>query len=190
MQPDLLNKHDASTQENSRQLEAVLFVSETSLNRKKLRELLDWTEDTFDSALALLRLRLEDSALELAETASGFRMQVRSQHAALIQQLWPEKQSKLSQAMLETISIIAYKQPVTRADIEQIRGVSTSSAILRQLFDKGWIVEKGFRDLPGKPSLLHTTKAFLDAFSVQNLNELPELPELKSMDELSDSSAN
>lgn len=186
MQPDLLNKHDASTQENSKQLEAVLFVSETSLNRKKLRELLDWSEDTFDKALALLTLRLEDSALELAETATGFRMQIRAQHGGLINTLWPDKEQKLSQAMLETISIIAYKQPVTRADIEQIRGVSTSSAILRQLFDKGWIVEKGFRDLPGKPSLLHTTKQFLDAFSLQSLKELPELPELKAVDELGD----
>lgn len=186
MQPDLLNKHDASTQQNSRALEAVLFATETSLNRKKLKEQLNWSDDTFEKALALLHARLEDSALELVETASGFRMQIRQQHAALIQKLWPEKQSKLSQAMLETLSIIAYKQPVTRADIEQIRGVSTSSAILRQLFDKGWIVEKGFRDLPGKPSLLHTTAAFLDAFSLQTLKALPALPELKAVSEIAD----
>lgn len=183
MQQDLLNSDDAPVHLQSKQLEAILFASESSMNRKRLCELLDWSVETFENACDMLKKRLETSALELTETASGYRMQIRSQHAGLIHKLWPDKESKLSQAMLETISIIAYKQPVTRADIEQIRGVSTSSAILRQLFDKGWIHEKGYRDLPGKPALIHTSQVFLDAFNLKSLKELPELPALKAIDE-------
>ena len=92
--------------------------------------------------------------------------------------MFPQRLEHLSQALLETLSVIAYKQPVTRSDIEQVRGVTVSSNILRQLFDKGWIVEKGFRETLGRPALLHTTPEFLDAFGLEKLEDLPPLPEL------------
>ena len=92
--------------------------------------------------------------------------------------MFPQRLEHLSQALLETLSVIAYKQPVPRSDIEQVRGVTVSSNILRQLFDKGWIVEKGFRETLGRPALLHTTPEFLDAFGLEKLEYLPPLPEL------------
>lgn len=183
MQQDLLN-HSDNAKNHSLMLEALLFASETSLTQPKIMQLLNWDKQSFDNAVIGLQGRLENSAVELINSASGYRLQIRQHFSSLVHTLYPEKQQKLSQAMLETLTIVAYKQPVTRADIEQIRGVSTSSAILRQLFDKGWIMEKGFRELPGKPSLLHTTKAFLDAFGLQSLKQLPELPELKGISEL------
>lgn len=184
MQQDLLNHHSDNAQNHSLMLEALLFGSEISLTQSKIMQLLNWDEQSFDRAVTDLQGKLENSAVELISSASGYRLQIRQQFSTLVHTLYPEKQQKLSQALLETLTIVAYKQPVTRADIEQIRGVSTSSAILRQLFDKGWIMEKGFRELPGKPSLLHTTKAFLDAFGLQSLKQLPELPELKEISEL------
>ena len=108
-------------------------------------------------------------------------MQIKAEYAPLIQQIFPERPETLSQAVLETLSIIAYKQPVTRLDIEQIRGVSVSSHILRQLFDKGWIVEKGYKDTLGRPALLHTTDEFLDAFGLCSLAELPPMPDINAL---------
>lgn len=138
------------------------------------------SQDEFDVALAVLEERLSHSVLTLAKTASGYRLQIKDSYSRIIHQVFPERQETLSQALLETLSVIAYKQPVTRSDIEHIRGVSVSSHILRQLFDKGWIMEKGHKDVLGRPTLLHTTKAFLDAFGLTDLKELPELPDLEN----------
>lgn len=184
MQPDFLKGLDGSVQDNALKIEALLFASEHALSAKYLRDTLNLDHDELEQALKLLQDKQSLSAIELVHTAAGLRMQVRAEFAALIAGVWPEREQKLSQAFLETLSIIAYKQPVTRADIEQIRGVSTASTILRQLFDKGWVREQGYRDLPGRPALLHTTKAFLDAFCLQHINELPELPELRDPSEL------
>ena len=133
------------------------------------------------TALLLLEERLSGGVLELSQTASGYRLQIKAEYAPLIQQIFPERPETLSQAVLETLSIIAYKQPVTRLDIEQIRGVSVSSHILRQLFDKGWIVEKGYKDTLGRPALLHTTDEFLDAFGLCSLAELPPMPDINAL---------
>ena len=114
------------------------------------------------------------------ETASGYRLQIANEFSPLIQTVFPQRQETLSQALLETLSVIAYKQPVTRADIEHVRGVTVSSHILRQLFDKGWIEERGYKDTLGRPALLHTTQAFLAAFGLTSLQELPELPNINS----------
>ena len=111
-------------------------------------------------ALAILQERLSYGVLTLNKTASGYRLQIKDSYSSLIQQVFPERLENLSQALLETLSIIAYQQPVTRSDIEQVRGVAVSSNILRQLFDKGWIVENGHKDTLGRPALLHTTQAF------------------------------
>ena len=129
-----------------------------------------------------LQQRLSQGALTLADTASGYRLQIANDFSPLIQQVFPQRQETLSQALLETLSVIAYKQPVTRGDIEQIRGVTVSSNILRQLFDKGWIIEQGFRDTLGRPALLHTTPACLAAFGLKSLQDLPKLADVQQLE--------
>ncbi len=162
----------------SRQMEVLLHASETPLHNDDLKRLLNINDDTFTEVLSQLKERLTNGVLELAKTASGYRLQIRDEYGAFIRTAFPERGENLSSALLETLSIIAYKQPVTRSDIEQIRGVTVSSHILRQLFDKGWIIEKGHKDTLGRPALLHTTPAFLDAFGLESLDKLPPLPDL------------
>lgn len=128
-----------------------------------------------------LQQRLTSSVLRLHKTASGYRLQIADDYSALIQRVFPQRQQRLSQALLETLSVIAYKQPVTRSDIEYVRGVTLSSSLLRQLFDKGWIMEDGYKDTLGRPALLHTTPQFLDAFGLTALDELPPMPDFSAI---------
>ncbi|WP_296403880.1 SMC-Scp complex subunit ScpB [Psychrobacter sp.] len=162
----------------SRKIEVLLYASEAPLTGSQLKKYLTLSEHELQTALVILQQRLTTGVLNLSESASGYRLQIRCEYSALIQNIFPQRLENLSQALLETLSVIAYKQPVTRSDIEQVRGVTVSSNILRQLFDKGWIVEKGYRDTLGRPALLHTTSEFLDAFGLENLEQLPPLPEL------------
>lgn len=162
----------------SRRIEVLLHASETPLTGNQLRKYLSLSKQELETALVVLQQRLTTGVLTLNESASGYRLQIRSEYSALIQEVFPQRLEHLSQALLETLSVIAYKQPVTRSDIEQVRGVTVSSNILRQLFDKGWIVEKGYRETLGRPALLHTTAQFLDAFGLEKLEDLPPLPEL------------
>lgn len=166
--------HDADT---VNRIEAILFASEGPVAPLVLRQLLQETQPNtrLDDVLDALRLRYADTALELIETASGYRMQVRQAYSATLSTLWPERPLKLSHALLETLTVIAYRQPVTRGDIEQLRGVTVNSQILRTLFDRQWIVERGHRDVAGRPALLVTTRQFLDAFGLRSLAELPAL---------------
>jgi segregation and condensation protein B len=159
------------------QIEAVLFASEAPVPALVLRQLLDEQQDQhmLNTLLVELNQRYHDTALELVETASGYRMQVRAQYGATLQHLWPERNIKLSTALLETLTVIAYRQPVTRSDIEQLRGVTVNSQILRTLFDRQWIAERGYREVAGRPALLVTTRQFLDAFGLRSLAELPTL---------------
>lgn len=166
-------------QHHSKQIEAILHASENTVSAKKLCEFLDIREKELHAALMVLQERLSLGALVLVHTAMGYRLQINSDFSPLIAQLLPERREHLSQALLETLAVIAYKQPVTRGDIEQIRGVAVSSNILRQLFDKDWIIEKGYKDILGRPALLHTTKKFLEAFGLQSLEDLPPLPSLE-----------
>lgn len=177
---DFNQKHQ-SNQRLSRQIEALLHASEMPLTQRQLCHLLAVKPSEIDTALILLQERLSHGALMVAQTASGYRLQISSEFSPLIAQAFPERKESLSQALLETLSIIAYKQPVTRADIEQVRGVTVSSNILRQLFDKGWIVERGYKDTLGRPALLHTTEDFLNAFGLTSLDELPPLPDINSV---------
>ena len=156
----------------------LLHASESPLTDSQLRKYLSLSKQELETALVVLQQRLTTGVLSLSESASGYRLQIRSEYSSLIQEVFPQRLEHLSQALLETLSVIAYKQPVTRSDIEQVRGVTVSSNILRQLFDKGWIVEKGFRETLGRPALLHTTPEFLDAFGLEKLEDLPPLPEL------------
>ncbi|WP_323842150.1 MULTISPECIES: SMC-Scp complex subunit ScpB [unclassified Moraxella] len=179
-QKAILEAH-ATAEALSRYIEVLLHASETPLTDTDLKKHLSMSSDELQMALIILKERLAGSVLTLGKTASGYRLQIKDNYSRLIQQIFPERLESLSQALLETLSVIAYRQPVTRGDIEQVRGVTVSSNILRQLFDKGWIMEKGHKDTLGKPALLHTTPAFLDAFGLLSLEDLPELPDLQSL---------
>ena len=174
------NNDIANTKEHSLQIEVLLHASDAPLTDKALRKHLSVSAKELEQALAELRQRLASSVLRLQQTASGYRLQIADDYSALIQRVFPQRQQRLSQALLETLSVIAYKQPVTRSDIEYVRGVTLSSSLLRQLFDKGWIMEEGYKDTLGRPALLHTTPQFLDAFGLTALDELPPMPDLSS----------
>lgn len=135
-------------------------------------------------ALAALDAELEGRAVELVEVGSGYRIQIRATLMPVVSQLWSEKPPRYSRALLETLAIIAYRQPITRGDIEQIRGVAVSSNILRTLQEREWIKVVGHRDVPGRPELLGTTRAFLDYFNLKSLDQLPTLAEIKDIDNL------
>ena len=169
----------------SKHIEVLLHASEAPLTTNMLKKHLSLNTKELAQALALLQQRLNTGVLSLHETASGYRLQVSDTYSALIQRVFPQRQERLTQALLETLSVIAYKQPVTRGDIEHVRGVTLSSNILRQLFDKGWIEEKGYKETLGRPALLHTTAQFLDAFGLTNLDELPALPDMEAIKALS-----
>jgi len=178
--PSAKAQHD-SLEELSKRIEVLLHASEAPLTAQALRKYLSLSSKALKQALDVLERRLETGVLNLHETASGYRLQISDDYSGLIQQTFPQRQERLSQALLETLSVIAYKQPVTRSDIEHVRGVTLSSNILRQLFDKGWIVEKGFKDTLGRPALLHTTAQFLDAFGLSHLDELPPMPDMETI---------
>lgn len=134
-------------------------------------------------ALALLDADCQGRAVELKEVASGYRLQVRDSLMPWIGRLWAEKPQRYSRALLETLAIIAYRQPITRAEIEDIRGVGISSSILRTLQEREWIKVVGHRDVPGRPELLGTTKPFLDYFNLKSLDDLPTLAEIRDLDD-------
>ena len=119
--------------------------------------------------------------IELKKVASGYRLQVKQSLSQYIAKLWEEKPQKFSKATLETLSLIAYKQPITRGEIEEIRGVAVGTQLIRGLMERGWVKIVGQRDVPGRPSLYSTTKEFLDYFGLQHLRELPELPSLPDL---------
>lgn len=162
----------------SKYIEVLLHTSEAPLTANALKKYLSLSNKELQLALDQLQERLEAGVLSLTETASGYRLQIADGYSALIQRVFPQRQERLSQALLETLSVIAYKQPVTRSDIEYVRGVTLSSSLLRQLFDKGWIIENGHKDTLGRPALLHTTPQFLDAFGLTSLDLLPPMPDM------------
>ena len=132
-------------------------------------------------SLEALEAQCEGRGFELKKVASGYRFQVRQELSEWVSRLWEEKPGKYSRAFLETLALIAYKQPLTRADIEVVRGVAVSPNIIRTLMERGWIRIVGTRDTPGKPSLYGTTKEFLDYFNVASLSDLPPLAEIRSL---------
>ncbi len=181
----MTDKQNQDLEEISKHIEVLLHASEAPLTASILKKYLSLNTKELTQALALLQQRLDTGVLTLHETVSGYRLQIADDYSALIQRVFPQRQERLSQALLETLSVIAYKQPVTRSDIEHVRGVTLSSNILRQLFDKGWIEEKGYKETLGRPALLHTTAQFLDAFGLTNLDELPPLPDMEAIKALS-----
>jgi segregation and condensation protein B len=163
----------------SRVLEAVLLAAGRPVSIEQMRELFEEparpSADQVREALAELQADCADRSFELREVASGWRVQVRPQHADVVSRLWQERPSRYSRALLETLSLIAYRQPITRGEIEDIRGVTVSSTIMRTLQERNWIRVVGHREVPGRPELLGTTREFLDYFGLRSLDDLPTL---------------
>ena len=136
------------------------------------------------AALADLQQSYEGRGIELREVASGWRVQVRPQYADVVSRLWQERPSRYSRALLETLALIAYRQPITRGEIEDIRGVTVSTTIMRTLHERGWIRVVGHREVPGRPELLGTTREFLDYFGLKSLDDLPTLAELRDLEDI------
>jgi segregation and condensation protein B len=140
--------------------------------------------DQLKAALKEIEEDCEARGFELKKVASGYRFQVKQQYSEWVGKLWEEKPQRYSRALLETISIIAYRQPVTRGEIEKIRGVAVSTNIIRTLMERDWVRIVGHRDVPGRPAMYATTKQFLDYFNLKSLDELPPLAEIRDMEEL------
>ena len=163
-------------------IEALLFGAGRPLRLSEIRSLLDNSgigEDlaSIKESINLIEERYQNTSLEIKEVSSGYRLQIKESYSPCLSSLWNEKAPRISKALMETISIIAYKQPVTRGDIEDIRGVHVSTSSIRSLLEREWIKVSGFRDVPGRPALYVTTKQFLDDFNMKSLSSLPELPE-------------
>ena len=161
-------------------LEAALLAAPEPLSLADLRRLFgdELAADTVRNLLAELREDWRDKAVELASVASGWRFQTRPEFRPFIERLQPEKPPRYSRAVMETLAIIAYRQPVTRGDIEDIRGVTVSTQIIQALESRGWIDIVGHRETPGRPALYATTKVFLDDLALRSLQELPPLEEI------------
>ncbi len=144
------------------------------------------TREALQLALATLEEDYRDRGIELAQVAGGYRIQVRKEFAPWIARLWDEKPPRYSRALLETLALIAYRQPITRGEIEEIRGVAVSTNIVKTLLEREWVRVVGHRDVPGRPSLYATTRKFLDYFGLKSLNELPTLAELREPEFLGD----
>lgn len=142
------------------------------------------SDEELRAALEQIGLGCEGRGFELKEVASGFRFQVRKELSEWISRLWEEKPQRYTRAMLETLALIAYRQPITRGDIEEIRGVSVSSTIVRTLLDREWVRVVGHRDVPGRPAMFATTRQFLDYFNLKSLQDLPPLSEIRDLDKL------
>jgi segregation and condensation protein B len=169
-------------------IEAALLAAGKPLQPAELIELFDegarpQLQDVI-AALNALMAEYSDRGIEIKETAAGFRIQVRREMANEISRLWPERPARYSRALLETLALIAYRQPITRAEIEAVRGVAVNPNILKTVIERNWVRVVGHRDVPGRPELLGTTRDFLDYFGLRNLEELPPLAELKTIGDI------
>jgi segregation and condensation protein B len=166
-------------------LEAALLAAGKSLTVAELGQLFDEGNrpkvDDIRATLDALAAEYTNRGLEVKETAAGFRIQVRREFASEISRLWPERPARYSRALLETLALIAYRQPITRAEIEAVRGVAVNPNIVKTVIERNWVRVVGHRDVPGRPELLGTTRDFLDYFGLRSLDELPPLAELKAM---------
>jgi segregation and condensation protein B len=189
MSEQMQDEAHAEAQEQIRNIvEAALLAAGRPLSLAELAQLFDEGQRPDAPALRVALEQLEEGyatrALEVKQTAAGYRLQVRSRYSAVIGRLWPERPQRYSRALLETLALIAYRQPITRAEIEAVRGVVVNPNIIKTLLERGWIRVIGHRDVPGKPELLGTTREFLDYFSLKKLDDLPTLAQLKEMEEL------
>ena len=165
-------------------LEALLLSASRPINIEDIVKVFEDPKPSKDEIRKALNQIDQDCltrGIELKKIASGYRLQVKQSLSQYIAKLWEEKPQKFSKATLETLSLIAYKQPITRGEIEEIRGVAVGTQLIRGLMERGWVKIVGQRDVPGRPSLYSTTKEFLDYFGLQHLRELPELPSLPDL---------
>ena len=169
-------------------LEAALLAAGRSLGLDELAQLFNDGERPPSAAIRAALAELEHDyvgrAIELRETASGMRIQVRREFATEVARWWPERPQRDSRALLETLALIAYRQPITRAEIEAVRGVTVNPNIIRTLLERNWVRVVGHREVPGRPELLGTTREFLDYFGLRTLGELPPLAELRGLEEI------
>ena len=167
-------------------VEAALLAAGRPLDINELRNLFGEDDppgrDDIRTAIGSLQADYAERGIAVHEVASGFRIQVRSSMSAWVSRLWEERVPRYSRALMETLAIIAYRQPVTRGDVEDIRGVGVTTNIMRSLLERNWIRVVGFRDVPGKPAIYGTTKEFLDYFGLKKLDDLPSLAEVKDLE--------
>ena len=167
-------------------LEAFLLASGKPQSLERLFELFEEGErpepPVFKKALELLRKSCDGRSFELKEVASGYRLQIRDTFSPWVGRLWEERPQRYSRAMLETMALIAYRQPITRGEIEDVRGVAVNSHIVKTLLEREWIRVVGYREVPGRPAMFATTKAFLDHFNLKNLDDLPPLAQLRELE--------
>ena len=166
-------------------IEAILLSASRPLNIQEIGSVFDEQEkpskDEIRSALNNIEESCTDRGIELKKVSSGYRLQVRQSLSGYVAKLWEEKPQRFSKATMETLALIAYRQPITRGEIEEIRGVTIGTQLMRGLMERNWVKVVGQRDVPGRPSLYSTTKEFLDYFNLQHLRELPDLPELPDL---------
>jgi segregation and condensation protein B len=172
----------------NRIIEAALLAAAQPLSLAQLAALFGEDEKpepgAIERSLAELAQACAGRGVELRQVASGYRYQVRQEVHPWVAKLWTERQTRYSRALLETLALIAYRQPITRGEIEQIRGVAVSTNIIRTLEERDWVRVVGYRDVPGKPALLGTTRAFLDYFNLKSLDELPPLAEIRDIEDI------
>lgn len=188
IEPALPPVDDARGHTLERVLEALLLASDQPMSIEQLHRMLGnelrITKKDLRDALLRLDASLADRAAELREVATGYRIQVRQEYAEWVAKLWQEKPPRLSRALLETLALICYRQPITRGEIEEVRGVALSPNIIRTLLERGWIREVGVKEVPGRPSLFGTTHQLLDDLNLKSLDDLPSLPEIKDPQQL------
>ena len=168
-------------------LEALLLSASRPINIDDMARVFEEpkpSKDEIRNALNEIDENCMERGIELKRIASGYRLQVKQSLSEYVAKLWEEKPQRFSKATLETLSLIAYKQPITRGEIEEIRGVTVGTQLMRGLMERGWVKIVGQRAVPGKPSLYSPTKAFLDYFGLQHLRELPELPSLPDLESI------
>jgi segregation and condensation protein B len=169
-------------------VEAALLAAGRPLSIDQLKGLFDGRmapeKGEIRKAIATLNEEYEHRGIIVSEVASGFRMQVKSSMADRLQKLWEERPPRYSRALFETLALVAYRQPITRGEIEEVRGVAVSTNIVRQLLERDWIRVVGHRDVPGRPAMFGTTKTFLDYFSLRKLDDLPPLADLSDWESL------
>ncbi|MDC9728252.1 MAG: SMC-Scp complex subunit ScpB [Methyloprofundus sp.] len=180
-----MSDNQQDQKELKRIIEALLFASDSPMSLQQLQtvfpELEAPSKQTIQEAIDAICGDYQNSAIELHQVASGWRFQVKQELASWVARLFTHKPPKYSRALLETLAIIAYQQPVTRGDIEEIRGVSVSTYMIDTLLDREWIKVAGHKESPGRPSLYVTTKQFLDYFNLASLEEMPALQELEAL---------
>jgi segregation and condensation protein B len=166
-------------------IEAALLAAGKPLQLAEIGQLFDENSrpkvDDLRAAIDVLAAEYSSRGVEVKETAAGFRIQVRREFSSEISRLWPERPARYSRALLETLALIAYRQPITRAEIEAVRGVAVNPNIIKTVIERNWVRVVGHRDVPGRPELLGTTREFLDYFGLRSLDELPPLAEIKAM---------